>query len=198
MLQDELADHDFQVIAVAIDEDVDKVRAFTDGITYPVLMDAEHVLTELYAISNVPTVLLIDADDRIVQPNWNAFSTDTFRDFTGIDSGAQLDAIRRWVIDDEPLVTPDVARSAVGDLSADEERARLHFRIATTLRTRGDEERAALHFDRAAELAPHDWTIRRAAIPLRGGDPFGAEFVALNAEFTAAGRPYHGIASRST
>ena len=79
MLQDELADHNFQVIAVAIDENVENVRAFMDGIDYPVLMDADHLLTELYAISNVPTVLLIDEDDRIVQPNWSAFATDTFK-----------------------------------------------------------------------------------------------------------------------
>ena len=35
---------------------------------------------------------MIDEDDTIVQPNWNAYATDTFRDFTGIDSEAQLDA----------------------------------------------------------------------------------------------------------
>ncbi len=32
MLQDELAEHGFQVIAVAIDENVDNVRAFMDAV----------------------------------------------------------------------------------------------------------------------------------------------------------------------
>lgn len=183
------------MIAVAIDENVDNVRAFMEGITYPVLMDADHLLTELYAISNVPTVLLIDEDDRIVQPNWNAYATDTFKDFTGIESAEQLEVIRRWVLDGTPMMTADDAREAVGDLSADEEAARLHFRIATHLRDRGDDEGAARNFDRAAELAPNDWTIRRAMLPLRGGDPFGQEFFDLLAEFDAAGRPYHGVAA---
>jgi hypothetical protein len=191
-----LADHNFQVIAVAIDEAVDKIRPFTDGITYPVLIDADHLLTELYTISNVPTVLLIDEDDTIAQPNWSAFATDTFKDFTGIESSEHLEVIRRWVIDGETMLTPDQAREAVGDLSDDEEQARLHFRIATHLRNAGDEAGADRNFDRACELAPHDWTIRRAALPLRGGDPFGEEFFALSAEYDAAGRPYHGVAAK--
>lgn len=183
------------MIAVAIDEAVDKIREFMDGITYPVLIDADHLLTELYAISNVPTVLLIDEDDRIVQPNWNAYATDTFKDFTGIDSSQQIDVIRRWVVDGETMMTEADAKTAVGDLTDDEEAARLHFRIALRLRDNGDEAGAERNFERACELAPHDWTIRRASMPLRGGDPFGPEFFTLVEEFTAAGRPYHGVAA---
>ncbi len=194
MLQDELAEHGFQVIAVAVDENVDNVRAFTEGITYPVLIDADHLVTELYAISNVPTVILIDEEDRIVQPNWNAFASDTFREITGIDSGAQLDAIRRWVRDGPPLIGAHEARVAVGDLSDDEEQAKLWFRIGAHLHHAGDDDGAGRAFDRAAELAPHDWTVRRAMLPLRGGDPFGQGYLDLAAEFEAAGRPYHGIA----
>ena len=48
------------VIAVAIDEAIDEVRVLADGITYPVLMDPDHLLTEMYAISNVPAVIWID------------------------------------------------------------------------------------------------------------------------------------------
>lgn len=196
-MQDELSDYNFQVIAVAIDENVEAVRGFMEGITYPVLMDVDHVLTELYAISNVPSVVLIDENDTIVQPNWNAYATDTFKEYTGIDSGEQLDVIRRWAIDGTPMMTADEAKTAVGDLSADEEQARLHFRIANHLRGQGDDEGAARNFDRAGELAPHDWTIRRAMMPLRGGDPFGDEFFALAAEYQEAGRPFHGVAARS-
>ena len=183
------------MIAVAIDENVDKVREFMSGITYPVLMDADHLLTELYAISNVPTVLLIDENDRIVQPNWAAFASDTFKEFTGIDSAEQLDVIRRWVLDDTAMMSADEAKEVVGDLSPEEEKARLHFRIANQLRADGDEDGAARNFDRAAELAPHDWTIRRAMLPLRGGDPFGQDYFDLEAEFNAAGRPFHGVST---
>jgi len=182
---------------VAIDEAVDTIRNYidddTDGISYPVLIDADHLLTELYAISNVPTVLLIDGDDTIVQPNWNAYATDTFTEFHGIDSSAQLDAIRRWVLDDETMMTRDDVRDAVEDLSDDEEQARLHFRLATHLRNRGDEKGSERNFERACQLAPYDFTIRRASMPLRGGNPFGDEFFELVAEYVEAGAPYHGV-----
>lgn len=182
------------MIAVAVDEDVDTLRPAAEGIRYPVLVDADHVVTELYAISNVPTVLLIDEHDRIVQPNWNAFSNDMFREVTGIDSGAQREAIRRWVVDGTPIIGADEARRAVGDLTADEERAKLHFRIGAHLRQAGDVDGARRNFDRAGELAPFDWTNRRAAVPLLGGDPFGEPYRELAAEYQAAGRPFHGIA----
>ena len=184
------------MIAVAIDEAADKVREFMAGITYPVLMDADHVLTELYAISNVPTVLMIDENDRIVQPNWNAYATDTFKEFTGIDSTEQVDAVRRWVVDGETMMTVDEAKTAVDDLSSDEEQARLYFRIATRLLHDGDVAGSERNFERACTLAPHDWTIRRAAMPLRGDDPFGAGFMVLYEEFSAAGRPYHGVPAK--
>lgn len=186
------------MIAVAIDENVEAVRGFTDGITYPVLIDADHLLTELYAISNVPSVILIDEADTIVQPNWNAYASDTFRDFTKIDSSAQLDIIRRWVVDGEAPMEPEDAKTAVGDLTADEEAAKLHFRIANHLREAGDDDGAARNYDQTATLSPHDWTNRRAMMPLRGGDPFGEEFMELAGEYIAAGQPYHGVHAKRT
>jgi hypothetical protein len=177
---------------VAIDESVDDVRPWTEAITFPVLIDQQHALTELYAISNVPTVIWIDENDRIVRPNGVAYGTDTFKDFTGVAAAPHMDLIRRWVLDGvEPVV--DDTRDAVGDLSDEEVRARLHFRISTHLRRTGETDAAAAHFARAAELAPHDWTIRRAMLPLVGDDPFGARFFEILQEWDAAGRPYHGI-----
>lgn len=181
------------MIAVAIDENTDAIRGFAEGIGFPVLMDPDHLLTELYAISNVPTVVMIDENDRIVHPNWSAFGTDMFREFTGIDSDRQHDRVRVWVRDDATELTDDEIRASVGDLSGDEEHARLRFRIANELRHRGDEQGAARNYTIAGELAPFDWTIRRAAMPLQGENPFGAGFMALYEEAQAAGRPYHGI-----
>jgi len=118
------------------------VRPWVEEVTFPVLVDREHVLSELYAISNVPTVVWIDEEDRIL--------------------------------------------------------ARLHFRIAAHLRRRGDDAGARRHFAEAGRLAPYDWTIRRAALPLTGGDPFGQEFFTMYEEWQAAGSPYHGLPATRT
>jgi hypothetical protein len=171
------------------------VRAWLENITFPVLIDPNHLLTELYAISNVPTVIWIDEDDRIVRPNGVAFGTDMFKDFTGVEAGPHMDAVRRWVRHGEVPIVADDARRAVADLSDEEVLARLHFRVAAQARRQGDEATARRHFERAGELAPNDFTIRRATMPLVGGDPFGQEFFDLYQEWQQAGSPYHGLAA---
>ena len=181
------------MVGVAFDDSPDDVRPWAEGITFPVLIDPEHLLTELYAISNVPTVIWIDEQDRIVRPNGVAFGTDMFVEFTGVEAGPHMDAVRRWVRAGDVPIAPDEARAAVGDLTDDEVRAKLHFRVAATARRNGDDATARRHFERAAELAPNDWTIRRAAMPLTGVDPFGAEFFEMYTAWQAAGSPYHGL-----
>jgi peroxiredoxin len=192
-LHDELHPDGFTVIAVAIDHAAGDVRPWLDGITMPVLYDPNHLLTEMYAISNVPTVVWIDEEDRIVRPNGSAFGTDLFTDFTGVESGPHLDAVRRWVKDGTVPVSTDQARQAVGDLSEDEVVARLHFRLAAEAHRRGDAGATRRHIDRAGELAPDDLTIWRAGMPLVGDDPFGDDFLVRYEEWTKRGMPYHGL-----
>jgi peroxiredoxin len=193
-LHDELSGENFTVIAVAIDESADDVKPFTGEVTsMPVLIDPQHVLTEVYAISNVPAVVWIDEHDRIVRPNGVAFSNDMFQEFTGAESGPHLDAVRAWVRDGTTTISEEDARAAVPDLSDDELRARLHFRVGVEARRRGDDAAARRHLERAGSLAPMDFTVRRAAMPLLGDDPFGPEFMELFAEWQAAGSPFHGL-----
>jgi hypothetical protein len=185
------------VIAVALDESPDDVRPWAADIRFPVLIDPNHLLTELYAISNVPTVIWIDEDERIVRPNGVAFGTDMFKEFTGVEAGPHMDALRRWVRQGEIPIAPEAARGAVGDRSADEVAARLHFRVAAEARRQGATDVARAHFDRAGELAPDDWTIRRAALPLTGADPFGPAFFGLYTPWLERGSPYHGLPGTS-
>lgn len=178
------------MLGVALDESADDVRPWVEAITFPVLLDREHLVSELYTISNVPTVVWIDEADRIVRPNSVAFGTDTFVEFTGVTAAPHLDAVRRWVTTGELPTTPD---HPVDDLTEDEIRARLHFRLATHARRHSDEATARRHFEQAARLAPHDWTVRRAAMPLQGTDPFGVEFFDMYQKWQQAGSPYHGL-----
>jgi peroxiredoxin len=197
-LSDELADDGLSVVAVAFDQHADDVREFAEGVDIPVLLDSSHLLSELYAISNVPTVVWIDADGKVARPNTPAFGTDTFVDFHGVPAGPHLDAIRSWVRDGEVPVAETAGSSAlatpaVADLSDDEIEARLLFRIGAHLVREGRADEAASRLARATELAPLDFTVARAAMPLTGRDPFGEEFLKLYDDWIAAGSPYHGL-----
>lgn len=181
------------MIAVAIDDDAAAVRPWVDGITMPVLLDREHVLTEVFAISNVPAVVWIDEDGRIARPTAVAFGSDMFKDFTGVGAGPHLDAVRRWVREGVVDISTDDARDAVPDLSDDDVRARLHFRVGAAARRAGDDAVSRANLERAVELAPDDLTIWRAAMPLMGDDPFGEPFFAKFQAWQERGSPFHGL-----
>jgi len=194
-LHDELADGGFTVIAVAIDQNADDVRPFAEGLTMPVLYDPQHLLTELYAISNVPTVVWIDESGRIVRPNGEAFGTDLFAEFTGAVAGPHLDLVRRWVRHDELPLDEMEAKEAVDDLTEEEVLARLHFRIAAEAHRKEDAEATRRHVLRAGELAPDDLTVWRAGMPLIGEDPFGQDFLDRFDEWKRRGSRAHALPS---
>lgn len=54
----------------------------------------------------------------------------------------------------------------------------------------GRPEAAERHFVRAGERAPHDFTIRRGSMSMRGIDPMGPEFRRMSQEWAMAGRRY--------
>ena len=188
-LHEELEPKGLRLIAVAVDEEVDDARPWVEeaNATFPVVLDRDHVVCEAFDIRNVPTVVWIDENDRIVRPNDVAFGTDIFKEFHGVDSSPHHEALRRWVIDDElPMTGEEVHQHQIFPTD-DEQLARLHFRVALELRRR-DDPGAARHFERAGELAPNDFTVRRAAMPLQGIDPFlSEEFIALWEEYKERG-----------
>ena len=130
----ELVPHGFTVIGVAVDERAADVRERVAGVEFPVLLDRDHVITERYDIRNVPTVIWIDEDDRIVRPQDVAFGSDMFKDFHGIDSNPHHDALRRWVTTGElPLTDETEVRGHVVVPTDDEQLARVHWRAAMHL-----------------------------------------------------------------
>ncbi len=193
-LQEKYSDKNFSVVAVAVDESAEVVAPWVDEAkaTYPVLVDADHEFVDAYGIRNVPTVVWIDEDDRIVRPNSPEFGDDQFVDFHGQPSAPHLEALRHWIVDGEKPFHND-AEVRAGQFLPDENQqlARATYRLAVEL-WRGDEkDLAEKHFVRAGELAPYDFTIRRGSMPLRGQDPFGEPFFELYKEWEAVGRPYY-------
>lgn len=193
-LHEKWQDQGFSVIGVAVDETAEVVRPWVDAaaVTFPVMVDADHRFVDAYGIRNVPTVVWIDEADRIVRPNTAAFGDDEFIDFTGVPAGPHLEALERWVVHGEvPFSGDEAVREAQALPTDDDQQARAEFRLALSLHRRGEPEAAGRHFDEAGRLAPWDFTIRRAAMPLRGQDPFGEPFFELYQEWEKVGRPYY-------
>jgi peroxiredoxin len=61
-------DSDFDVVAIAVDDDAAAVKQFvTDSkITFPVVLDHERAVTNAYQIRRVPTALVIDTSGKVV------------------------------------------------------------------------------------------------------------------------------------
>ncbi len=193
-LHERWAEDGFSVVGVAVDQRPEDVQPWIDeaGATFPVLLDADHRFVDAYGIVNVPTVVWVDEEDRIVQPNRPAFGDDQFVEFHGVPSAPHLEALERWVVDgEEPFPDASAVRDAQPLPDARAQQARTEFRLALALHRAGESDAAASHFAEAGRLAPFDFTIRRAAMPLQGQDPFGEPFFELYDEWAAAGRPYH-------
>ncbi len=192
-LYEELGDRGFVPIAVALDKSADDARPWIEKAapTYPALLDTGHVLADLYNVVNVPTALWIDERGRIVRPNDVVFGTDTFKHITHLESARPLGALRAWVRGEAAGFAPAEARALQTLPTATDQEARAEFGLAEWLARHGRADAAERHFVRAGELAPHDFTIRRGSMPMRGLDPMGPPFREMREAWAAAGKPYY-------
>ena len=197
-LYEELGSHGFVPITVALDESPESARPYIEKADpqHPSLIDSEHVVAHRYGMINVPTVVWIDEEGQIVRPNTAEYGTDMFVQFHGRESGPVLDAVGGGVTTGEVRVDETVP-SSMPPPTVDEERARAAGALAWFLLQRGATEAAARHFDRAGELSPDDWTIRRGSMPIRGEDSMGPKFFELVQDWEARGKQTYATMAAS-
>lgn len=191
-MHEELAPLGFTLISVALDKDPEDARPWIEAAkpTHPALIDTEYSLCEPYNLVNVPTVLWIDEAGRIARPNDVVFGSDAFVRIHGLDPGPRLDALRAWVRDG--VTGLEGQEHEFQSLPSEmDQLARAEFSLARWLLDQGRAEAAERHFCRAGELAPHDFTIRRGSMPLRGIDPMGPAFREMITEWVGSGHPYY-------
>ena len=207
-LHEELANHDFTVVAVAFDEP-EAARPWIEAAspTYPCLIDRNHEVAELYHMVNVPQAAWIDEAGRIVRPPENAGQSDAFRRMdraTGQMSAEQIEERRRTKATYVSAVRDWVHRGEASEHAFDRNAARahlrlpdsgvaeayVHFRLAQHLRLAGRDDEAAVHFAQASRLHPSAWNIFRQSAEkaengLATGEDFWKRVEALGDE------PYH-------
>jgi AhpC/TSA family len=194
-LFDELKDHNFTVLAVALDH-ADAARPWIEAgkTTYPCLIDREHHVADLYNIVNVPQAVWIDEQGRIVRPPETAGSTDGFRKMdrkTGAvpdDVLAErnrvkalyISAVRDWVLHGPASVnaldeTQAAAKLNVPDDTIAEAHAR--FRLGQHLLSQGQADEAHAQIAQATKLHPDSWAMwRQTAVRNERGFASGPEF----------------------
>ncbi|SHN45375.1 TlpA disulfide reductase family protein [Cryptosporangium aurantiacum] len=183
----------FTVVTIALDADRASAAPWhaEAGTTHPALVDVDGVAADAFDIVNVPTVVWLDEDGRIVRPQDSQTATDRFRDWNHLSADASAEALRRWVVNGDPGLTLDQVREHLRLPSDDDQRARAETRLASWLATNGHADAAERHFAAAADAAPHNVALRRSAMPQRGIDPFGDEYFRLAGELAEAGVPLH-------
>jgi len=184
-LSDDLEPLGLDLVAVALDDDADRVRHWTSRAGLPPVLDPEHRLSDVFGVVNVPSTVWLDANGRVAKSPTIAPGDDQFKDFTEVGSARHHEALRRWL--HEGVVPVEQRDDAEND--PDLRLARAERRLAARLHREGRSEAAERHFESAVALAPLDFSIRRSSMRSRGQDPFGENFFELWDQWSAAGRP---------
>ena len=162
---------------------------------YPCLIDQKHIVGELYEFINVPMVVWIDEEGRVVRPAEpaggaehivRAMDPKTFQiPKEAIDEGKRLrrayvDAIRDWVAKGDrsefALPPEEARRRAVGPNDTDA-LATANFRLGEYLFGKGHRDDALKCFAEARRLRPESWSFKRQTWELeQTGKSAGPEF----------------------
>jgi hypothetical protein len=193
-LYDELKDKGFMIVAVAEESrGADHARPWIEQAksSYWQLVDAEHRLSDLYNLVNVPQAVWIDEHGMIVRPPETAGSTDHFRrmdlatrTMSPEDQAARLaarqaylDAVRAWVTTGKYALPADAARAALPKVTPEIAEARARFRLGVWLRLHGRTTEGDRQMDIASNLHPESWSMWRQAADLEEvGKASGPDF----------------------
>jgi hypothetical protein len=179
-LYEELKDHGFVVIAVALDSREGDALPWIEAAkpTYPCLIDRDHRLAELYGMVNVPQAVWIDERGTIVRPAEAAGAYEGFRRMdrqtrevpadvariTADTKAAYLDAIRDWVRRGPAsphALSAEQARAHAPQQTEDIARAHVMFRLGQFLLRQGQAAEADRWLAEASRLHPDSWAIWR-------------------------------------
>jgi len=182
---------------------------------YPLLRDEQHVVAQLYDITNVPMAVWIDESGRVVRPAEPAgtydvvkhIDTKTFAIPEEITKRAAqvratyFDAVRDWVKNGAKsrfaLSAEDVAKRTHerGETAA---RGQACFALGAWLWRNGKREASTRWFEEAVAAQPDNWAFRRQKIAVADDAAIGnfaatPEFWQAVQATAAAGKRYYDL-----
>lgn len=186
-------DDDFMIIAVAQESrGLEAAQEFIDEAnpSYTVLIDQNHVVSDLYNLTNVPQATWIDETGHIVRPPETAGAHDAWRamnkeDMSMPDTAAAItekaqttymSALRDWAkngADSKFAFDDAAARAHLKTPTSDTALAFANFHLGRYLFQNGKRDEGSKFLRTASELKPDSWTIYRQAMDLKEIGPTG-------------------------
>ena len=186
----------FEIISVA--QDTGGVKDAGQWIEaakpeYTVLIDAQHLITRLYDMVNVPTAVWINEQGRIVRPNEVAYVDNRFKSLHRLEAEEYLTALRDWVAKGEKsayALSESELKQRLTPQNPDWALAAAEFGLAEYLYRQGQSTASIKHYKEAQRLNPESWNYKRQAWALSDaerdyGTNFTKEVQKLN------GKPYY-------
>lgn len=184
---EELGPLGLEIVTVALDTLPEKALPFIEAAkpTHTSLIDAAHLVDELFGFVNVPSAVWIDEEGMIVRPPEPAFAAhykpgpslpENASDFLRA-ARAEADAIKRepekymhalrdWIANganSRYALPPDEVLARSQPRPIEEALGAAHFELGQYLYRHGQPDLAVNHFREANRLQPDNWTYRRQA-----------------------------------
>lgn len=163
----DLKNEKFEIIAAAQDTGGPKIaNPWYDKahVTYTALVDAQHTVSSLYQMVNVPTGVWIDETGKIVRPPEVAYSKSQRVLGQTIGDDRYAIGLADWVKNgarSEYVVSPEKVRSRLAVRSVNERLADAHFKLGCYFSAADKRELATEHWQQSQKLNPDDWNYHR-------------------------------------
>jgi peroxiredoxin len=163
----ELKNKGFEIIAAAQDTGGPQVteRWYEKAhVTYTALTDAQHTISSLYQMVNVPAGVWIDEAGRIVRSSEVAYSKQQKVMGQTIGDNRYAAGLRDWVEKGPAstyVVAPAKLQPRLALRSASERLADAHFKIGVYFSEHGNRELATRQWQESQKLSPDNWNYHR-------------------------------------
>ncbi len=162
-----LKDKNFEIVAAAQDTGgPDAANRWYEKahVTFPSLVDANHTVSSLYQMVNVPTGVWIDEAGKIVRAPEVSYSKKQQVLGQTIGDDRYAAGVRDWVENGPKsayTMPLDKVQARLAVPSAKQRLAAAHFKLGAYFSDHGNRELASKHWQEAQRLDPDNWNYHR-------------------------------------